>query len=56
MKQDTCRWLEDDNECGKPAIAKVTVKGRVTRASVPVCKQHKAEHDLAFAKARTGRK
>ncbi|HWI70261.1 MAG TPA: hypothetical protein VNS88_18160 [Nitrospiraceae bacterium] len=51
----TCKWFvsEAQPECGKPAVAKVRVKGRVTQATVDVCSQHKAEHDESFAKLRT---
>lgn len=55
MERPTCKWYVSDEipECGRPAVAKVRVKGRVTRATVDVCEQHKAEHDESFAKLRT---
>lgn len=56
VKAETCKWFVSDDvpECGKPAVAKVKVTGKVTRATVPVCSKHKAEHDENFAKLRTG--
>ena len=48
----TCKWFVSDAqpECSKPAVAQVRVKGRVTRATVDVCSQHKAEHDESLRK------
>ena len=53
-KEDTCRVLLSDStsECGEPAVAKVTIRGRVTSAQVPVCAKHKAEHNEGFARLR----
>lgn len=55
---ETCKWFVSDDvpECGEPAVTKVKVRGKVTQATVPVCRKHKAEHDENFAKLRTGSK
>lgn len=52
----TCKWYVSDEkpECGNPAVAKVYIKGKVTRATVDVCAKHKAEHNENFARLRTG--
>lgn len=57
MTQETCQWYVsiEQPECGEPAVAKVRVKGKVTRATVYLCSRHKAEHDENFAKLRTER-
>lgn len=55
-EEPKCSWYisETEPECGKPAVAKVRVKGKVTQATIDVCAKHKAEHDDNFAKLRTG--
>lgn len=52
-----CSWYvsKDQPECGDPGVAKIHVKGKVGDVSATVCARHKAQHDLAFAEARTAR-
>lgn len=51
---ETCKWYVsiDEPECGKPAPYAVLVRGKVTKATVPLCNEHKAEHDRNFAAIR----
>ena len=51
---ETCKWYVSINEpeCNKPAHHKVMVRGKVTRATIPLCDEHKAIHDRNFAAIR----
>lgn len=53
-----CKWYVsiEQPECGDPAPYKVTVKGRVTQATVDLCDKHKALHDEKFARLRNSRR
>ncbi len=49
-----CAWYIsiEKPECGDPAVATVKVNGKTTQATVPLCEDHKAEHDNRFAALR----
>lgn len=59
----TCQWLlpptEEDTRirstCDKPAVAEVTVKTKITQAKVSLCAEHKRQHNVQFAQARTSK-
>ena len=52
--RETCKWYVsiDQPECGEFAPFKVTIKGKVITAVVSLCPDHKAYHDLQYAKLR----
>lgn len=57
--QTTCTWLvneadEDDEECGKPAVASIRMRNRVNKVKVYICAHHKSLHDRAHAGLRIG--
>jgi hypothetical protein len=54
---DVCGWYISPTQptCGKPPVAKVRVRGKGTDVMVPLCAQHKQQHDVTFADARTER-
>lgn len=51
---ETCKWYVsfEQPECGDPAPYRVLVRGKVTKATVPLCNKHKGEHDRNFAAIR----
>ena len=58
----TCQWLVDPGDridnptvCGKPATNEVTVKTKITHAKVSLCAEHKRQHNVQFAQARTAK-
>lgn len=55
---ETCMWYDSIQrpECGKPAVVKVKVSGRVNTVTVPLCAEHKSIHDERFARIRNARK
>lgn len=50
-----CLWQVGDSDCGKPAVVRVRMRDRTGTASVPVCEQHKAEHNRKAAEQRVKR-
>lgn len=51
-REDTCLWQVDGHDCGKRAITRVTLKDATTKARIPVCTVHKAEHNRKAASLR----
>lgn len=43
-------------ECGEPGYTFVLVRNRAIKATVALCREHKAVHDEIFARSRTSRK
>lgn len=53
LVEDICLWeVSKDETCRKPAVAEITLGDSVARGKVPVCSEHKAEHNRLAAKRR----
>lgn len=48
-----CLWqIANKKVCGETATAKITLRDRITKARMPVCQKHKAEHDHKASRLR----
>lgn len=54
----TCHWYISivQPECGRDAPYKLTIKGKIVKATIDVCEEHKALHDRNFAKLRADKR
>lgn len=50
--KEFCLWQVDGQDCNIEAVSRVTIKDRVSRARIPVCSEHKAEHNRKAAQLR----
>lgn len=47
-----CLWQVNGCDCGEKATTRITVKDRTGSARIPVCAEHKAEHNRKAAQFR----